>query len=75
MRDGHPSGRPIRNRVVKEAPERPGRRTFPIVERLAAPQPANELAGGIGFLVLDRSEPDEDATVMDNRKQRGPARH
>lgn len=72
MRD-HPSGRPVRERIVKAQPERPGRRTFPIVERLSAP-PVNELAGGIGFVIL-RDEPDEDATVMHGKSKHRETNH
>lgn len=44
----HPSGKPIRPQVIKPAPHLAGRRTEPIVARLADP-PLTELAGGCGF--------------------------
>ena len=61
----HPSGRPIRDRTIKPMIERAGRRVAPIVERLAD-WPADERAGGVGFL-MPRDEPGWTDTIARGR--------
>ena len=72
MRD-HPSGRPIRERIVKARPDLAGRRTFPIVERRAAP-PVEQLAGGAGFVIF-HAEPEPDSTVMRHPRKHRTTEH
>lgn len=61
----HPSGRPIRGRTIKPMIERAGRRVAPIVERLAS-WPAEERAGGVGFL-MPRAETEWTDTIARGR--------